>query len=271
MEKLLQQRIWRNSSRSINPLFTDPNNPSWGWSWMERWMAAQQWRDATCGLDCGEINKGDARFELSSEANSPTASRSESHRYTFPSLSTPSRPRSVAEAKQLKSSNTRKSSVPDDECSKADARFEIISEANSPTASRSESHRYTFASLSTPSTRRSIAGAAKSKLSSTRKCSVPDDDCKSQASVRSNRSLRHSNGGHGLSLRDDESQTSQSTLPSYMTFTESARAKSRFPSPVQTEKNGVPERTSFSSAKKQLLYPPSPAMSRRHSFRLIAA
>ncbi|KAJ6843021.1 protein IQ-DOMAIN 1-like [Iris pallida] len=33
----------KNSSRSANPMFMDPNNPHWGWSWMERWMAARPW------------------------------------------------------------------------------------------------------------------------------------------------------------------------------------------------------------------------------------
>ncbi|KAJ6793611.1 protein IQ-DOMAIN 1-like [Iris pallida] len=33
---------WKNSSRA-NPMFMDPNNPQWGWSWMERWMAARPW------------------------------------------------------------------------------------------------------------------------------------------------------------------------------------------------------------------------------------
>lgn len=33
---------WRNSSRA-NPMFMDPNNPQWGWSWVERWMAARPW------------------------------------------------------------------------------------------------------------------------------------------------------------------------------------------------------------------------------------
>lgn len=34
---------WKSSSRSGNPLFTDPSNPQWGWSWLERWMAARPW------------------------------------------------------------------------------------------------------------------------------------------------------------------------------------------------------------------------------------
>ncbi|WOL04367.1 protein IQ-DOMAIN 1-like [Canna indica] len=31
---------WKSSSRSLVPIYTDFKNPQWGWSWMERWMAA---------------------------------------------------------------------------------------------------------------------------------------------------------------------------------------------------------------------------------------
>ncbi|CAO2197051.1 unnamed protein product [Urochloa humidicola] len=34
---------WRNSGRTITPTFTEPGNPNWGWSWMERWMSARPW------------------------------------------------------------------------------------------------------------------------------------------------------------------------------------------------------------------------------------
>ncbi|PIN11151.1 hypothetical protein CDL12_16258 [Handroanthus impetiginosus] len=33
------QQTFRNSSTSRNQMFTDPNNPGWGWSWLEQWMA----------------------------------------------------------------------------------------------------------------------------------------------------------------------------------------------------------------------------------------
>ncbi|CAL9197672.1 unnamed protein product [Musa hybrid cultivar] len=36
---------WKNSSRSLTPAFTDPRNPQWGWSWLERWMAARPWEN----------------------------------------------------------------------------------------------------------------------------------------------------------------------------------------------------------------------------------
>ncbi|CAL9749679.1 unnamed protein product [Musa acuminata subsp. burmannicoides] len=34
---------WKSSSKSVNPMFMDPNNLQWGWSWLERWMAARPW------------------------------------------------------------------------------------------------------------------------------------------------------------------------------------------------------------------------------------
>ncbi|CAL9083351.1 unnamed protein product [Musa acuminata var. zebrina] len=36
---------WKNSSREITPTFTNPNNPQWGWSWLERWMACRPWEN----------------------------------------------------------------------------------------------------------------------------------------------------------------------------------------------------------------------------------
>lgn len=37
----------------MKPTFTDPTNPQWGWSWVERWMAARPWecRAATSHAD----------------------------------------------------------------------------------------------------------------------------------------------------------------------------------------------------------------------------
>ncbi|XP_038904537.1 protein IQ-DOMAIN 1-like [Benincasa hispida] len=258
-----QQKISRNSSRSINPLFTDPNNPTWGWSWLERWMAAQEWGDVSSGIACGEINKANAQSELTSETNLPTVSQSESHRYTFKPFSPSNRRRSVEETKKLKSSSRKKKSVPEIEG------FGLTLEANSPTASRSESNRYTFPSPSTPSAQRSVAKGTKSKQLGARNNWIPDYDCKSLASIQSNKSLRHSNGGPRSSLWDEESQTRSPILPSYMDLTESSRAKSRLQSPIEMENNEARGRTSFSSsAKKHLLYPPSPARSRRYSDRL---
>lgn len=37
------QKNLKNPSKATTALFTDPRNPAWGWSWLERWMAARPW------------------------------------------------------------------------------------------------------------------------------------------------------------------------------------------------------------------------------------
>lgn len=39
----VEQQIWKNFVNSANPTFLDPNNPHWGWTWLEHWMAIRQW------------------------------------------------------------------------------------------------------------------------------------------------------------------------------------------------------------------------------------
>ncbi|CAL0300638.1 unnamed protein product [Lupinus luteus] len=40
---LSHQQTWRNSPKSANATFMDPNDPHWGWNWLERWMASRPW------------------------------------------------------------------------------------------------------------------------------------------------------------------------------------------------------------------------------------
>ncbi|KAG0487937.1 hypothetical protein HPP92_006484 [Vanilla planifolia] len=42
---------WRNSSKLVNPTFMDTKNPQWGWSWLERWMAARPWESRSAATD----------------------------------------------------------------------------------------------------------------------------------------------------------------------------------------------------------------------------
>jgi len=42
---------WRTSGRTITPTFTEPGNPNWGWSWMERWMTARPWESRLVASD----------------------------------------------------------------------------------------------------------------------------------------------------------------------------------------------------------------------------
>lgn len=45
--EIFYQQTWRNSCTSGNQTFMDPNNLHWGWSWLERWMAARPWDNAS--------------------------------------------------------------------------------------------------------------------------------------------------------------------------------------------------------------------------------
>lgn len=192
------QQTWKKSARSNNLLFMDPTNPHWGWSWLERWMAARPWetdkdvnndRVSTTKSGVGEITKSFARHQLNSDK---PASH---HSPTTP----PSKASSVA---------TRKWKA-------ASPRGSVISQ---------------------------------------------DDDSRSLYSVQSERNRRHSIAGS--SVRDDESLASSPSVPSYMASTQSAKAKSRVPSPLGIENGNTPDK---GTAKKRLSFPPSPARPRRHS------
>ncbi|KAL2345029.1 hypothetical protein Fmac_006314 [Flemingia macrophylla] len=121
------QQNWKNSSRSVNPMFMDPTNPTWGWSWLERWMAARPWesrgqmdkelndhssvKSSSRSITGGEISKSFARFQLNSEKHSPTASQN----LGSPSFqSTPSKPAS-ASAKKTKKASPRGSWIMDED------------------------------------------------------------------------------------------------------------------------------------------------------------
>ncbi|XP_047159196.1 protein IQ-DOMAIN 2-like [Vigna umbellata] len=129
------QQNWKNSSRSINPMFMDPTNPTWGWSWLERWTAARPWeshslvekekndnksiRSSGRGITSAEISKSFAKFQLNSEKYSPTASQNpgspnvESH--SQQSHSNPPKSASPAAAKKLKKVSPKDIMAIDDE------------------------------------------------------------------------------------------------------------------------------------------------------------
>ncbi|CAN6710461.1 unnamed protein product [Malus baccata var. baccata] len=44
--------MWKNSPKYDHPTILDPSNPHWGWSWLERWMAARPWESrSTAGFN----------------------------------------------------------------------------------------------------------------------------------------------------------------------------------------------------------------------------
>lgn len=205
------QQPRRNPSKSTNQTFMDPNNPHWGWSWLERWMAVRPWEDK-CAID-KELNGDEVAAE--NPAGHPTAVAAITRRdFSLDNRSSPT---------------THKQSRPP--------------------------------SRQSPSTPRSKTGRI--RPASPRVSNV-DDDSRSMMSAQSERCRRHS--VTGSSIRDDESLASSPSVPSYMAATESARAKSRLPSPLGVEKIGTPEKGTVSSTKKRLSFSASPGgVPRRHS------
>lgn len=107
----------------------DPSNPSWGWSWLERWMAARPWESRgtmdkdlpndhssvkSQSINGGEINKSYARYLLNSEKDSPTASQ-KTTQSAFQSPQTPSKPVFSTLPKKVKSASPRGRRILDDD------------------------------------------------------------------------------------------------------------------------------------------------------------
>lgn len=118
------QQTWKNSSKSSNPMFMDPRNPTWGWSWLERWMAARPWeshsatekepnndqssvKSANRGIVGGEISKSFARYQLNSDKFSPTTNQKINKTPKHQSPSTPTKPASSTVAKKTKPASPR--------------------------------------------------------------------------------------------------------------------------------------------------------------------
>ncbi|KAI3983417.1 hypothetical protein MKX01_013484 [Papaver californicum] len=212
------QQTLRSSGKAGNPTFMDPNNPHWGWSWLERWMAARPW-------ECRSL--ADNKEHNSDQGSVKSVSR-------------------AAGAAEI---------------SKVLARRELNPDKASPTAQKLNriSNRN---SVSTPPSKATspVSVATKLKPASPRSNGAwtPDEDSRSVASVQSDKPRRNSVAGS--SVRDDEGLASPPAfLPSYMTPTASAKARTRLQSPLGIEKSETtPERGPVESAKKRLSFSGSP-------------
>ncbi|KAL6290740.1 hypothetical protein ACE6H2_008250 [Prunus campanulata] len=131
--------MWKNSSKSEHPTFMDPSNPHWGWSWLERWMAARPWESRStvdyndrasmrsaasrASMSVGEITKAYTLRDNKPSPRTPTAVKSSRP----PSRQSPSTPFSRAQSSSSVTGKTprgngwggdedsRRSSVRDDE------------------------------------------------------------------------------------------------------------------------------------------------------------
>uniref|UniRef100_A0A6N2LJY3 DUF4005 domain-containing protein n=1 Tax=Salix viminalis TaxID=40686 RepID=A0A6N2LJY3_SALVM len=119
------QQAWKNSSRPVNPMFMS-GNPSWGWSWLERWMAAHPWenqsmtekelnndhtsvKSASPGITGGDISKSYASYQLNSDKLIPRESERPTKTTNLLLPSTPNKPAASTAARKLKSASPRSS------------------------------------------------------------------------------------------------------------------------------------------------------------------
>lgn len=115
---------WRSSSKSLTPVFTEPSNPQWGWSWLGRWMAARPWenqsrkeagdhasiKSASCSFIVRTTKQRDTSLERTPSAAQKSSRPSGHHSPATPRCTTPS----VASRKKLESPRGRRCSVDDD-------------------------------------------------------------------------------------------------------------------------------------------------------------
>ncbi|CAN0881332.1 Protein IQ-DOMAIN 2 [Linum grandiflorum] len=124
------QQNGKNTTKAATSMFMTPGNPSWGWSWLERWMSAHPWeaRNATDkelnndqasvksgsrSLVGGEISRAYARYQLNSDKLSPVDHQTNKPAATV-SSTTSKLPSSIG--RKMKSASPRSSvGGPDDD------------------------------------------------------------------------------------------------------------------------------------------------------------
>ncbi|KAL5734897.1 hypothetical protein ACOSP7_032758 [Xanthoceras sorbifolium] len=173
------QQTWKNSPKSADQTYMDPNNPHWGWSWLERWMAARPWENrstvdyndhgsvksaASRAMSIGEVSRAYSRHDFNSDDKpSPTAHRGSRP----PSRQSPSTPPSKVPST---SSVTRKIKPP----SPKGSQWCGEDDSKSMFSARSDHHR-----------RHSIAGSSvRDDESLASSSSIPSYRVRSRSSVK---------------------------------------------------------------------------------------
>ncbi|XP_062181205.1 protein IQ-DOMAIN 3-like [Phragmites australis] len=278
---------WRNRNPSSAraappPMFTDPGNPNWGWTWTDRWMAAARPWERQTAPDNGRAPAKSAGRQprVATSVQLPTTPSGRSFRPpSWPSLTSPSTPpprspsvsgRTVVLASPRSSPLHATSGLQRTKSMQSDRRPRSSQERPvssprpavpaSPRGSGSPIHAAFGQQRAT-----SMQPERRSRSSQERAVSNPrhggtNATLRRTTSLRSEPPRRLSLGGAVAASAGDNA--SAPATPSYMQPTKSVRAKARCPSPSASaaeDKLDVPERTltplqvpSPSSAKKRL-------------------
>ncbi|KAH8957711.1 hypothetical protein BDL97_07G106200 [Sphagnum fallax] len=255
------QQLWRATPQEPSQLYIDcePDKPHWGWSWLERWMAARPWENRV--FDTNSASK--VVFDGCSVKNADGTFVA----HVGESECGPKQKNSLAKQKKLvpHSGLIRSESwTPNQGLHIVPHSSSILSNENS----RSHGHQSSVALHCTtsqgalqalvPSSLKSVRPA--SPCSRVRRDGPEEDGSAISTTARSTPSMTIGNprfGTHystGGSIRDDESLASSPAVPNYMQATQSARNKVRSHS-TPKQRPGLSEKDGWSTAKKRLSFP----------------
>lgn len=128
------QQNGKNSSKLPNPTFMDPNNPHWGWSWLERWMASRPWENryptdnydrgsvksmVSRSMSIGEISRTHSRRDFNQDSKPSTSAQKATRTRQSPSTPPSKAPSVSSVTSKMKPSSSKGSNWGGDEDSRS--------------------------------------------------------------------------------------------------------------------------------------------------------
>ncbi|MCO5579290.1 hypothetical protein L7F22_033144 [Adiantum nelumboides] len=220
-------QLWRSSPGDCSPglgieITNSIDKPSWGWSWLERWMAARPWeaRMLTMGTINGAmINTGENEIAIKSvgtDTGKPCTALNIK-------VTTPSSITSTQNA-NMELTPKKKPSTPKDPINGAIKGTTNATSIHSPMSSSTVTTQRPISVKIRPASPRGGAAQLLEEGASGMSTSKSVQSIYSAAGARFHFHNRRSSMA-GSSVRDDDSLISSPSIPNYMAATQSARAK----------------------------------------------